>query len=461
MRRYLVAPSFVSTAKPAMEETTISSNTADKYTYFLEAMKSGVYLRRSWWFSAFAVVTEDQDEWKKEPYPYRLVQTMTGTFYVNPENVNELIKIKDTEVGQAPFNHRDKVKLKAGSIENLNEDVEATLGNVIWNYTVLIYPFGSKIQFKTGKQTAKGVEAIILPLLTDVPAEGVARDPKLIYVDEYLKFCDAVFFTTGFTQLFVPAATEKSILPPPGITEFKAKLLEEYKDKLHDPAVAALINAELVKFDAEYLKGDESEGFLISKKSRDTVRRKLFLIYGAEPGLDNKYDVDLVKQSLDEGWDYSKFPQLNNALRAGSWSRGAETAVGGEAVKWLLRATSNIVVAMDDCGTKLGKSVELTPENLKKYKGFFMATPAGPVQLTDENAASVAGKRVMMRTPLFCKGSGTDFCKCCVGERLSLNPTAASSAVVEYGSAFLGIYMSAAHAKTLTLAKLDWKKHFK
>jgi hypothetical protein len=57
-----------------------------------------------------------------------------------------------------------------------------------------------------------------------------------------------------------------------------------------------------------------------------------------------------------------------------------------------------------------------------------------------------------------CKNSVTDYCAVCLGDRLANTPTGLSMAVADYGSAFLEIYMSAAHSKGIQVARLDIKK---
>jgi hypothetical protein len=248
------------------------------------------------------------------------------------------------------------------------------------------------------------------------------------------------------------------MLPAPGIRELRTKLIKENQGRLHDPAAIANIDAQLVAYDRKYLEGDASMGFLIKNKSFNIVRKKLFGMHGAETGLSEGVDVELIERSLSEGWDISKFPAMNNSLRAGSFSRGAQTMLGGESVKWLLRASSNITVTADDCGTRLGNLVSINDKNLNFIVGFHLIAPTGSVYVEDrEAAAKYIGKQVMVRSPMFCKLDKTDFCKCCVGDRLAQNPTALSSAVAEYGSAFLSLFMAAAHSKALTVAHMDFK----
>jgi len=127
-------------------------------------------------------------------------------------------------------------------------------------------------------------------------------------------------------------------------------------------------------------------------------------------------------------------------------------------VKWLLRASSNITVVGDDCGSTLGVETVVNQADLKSYVGFTFLTTDGKVKIEKtEDCGPYLGKKIMVRSPMYCKLDKTDYCITCTGDKLSSNPTGLSLAVSEYGSAFLGIFMKAAHAKSLSLAKMDYK----
>jgi hypothetical protein len=55
---------------------------------------------------------------------------------------------------------------------------------------------------------------------------------------------------------------------------------------------------------------------------------------------------------------------------------------------------------------------------------------------------------------MYCRYGFTDFCETCLGDKLSISKTGLSVAVSDCGSVFLGIYMSAAHAKQLSTQEL-------
>lgn len=431
----------------------------NKRDFFLAALRAGLANKRAWVISAFAITNEAPDKWKQNPYQFRIVRTPTAVFFVN--DIGELIKIDDAIANEPLFGRQEKIDLVPGDLINVNTNITTTYGNCLANAVLLIWPFGNKIPFISGRFNTSTIEELVLPRFADDPTPGVSGDdPKLIYVNEYLKFQDAGIYLTNFMQLFTPAGTPKTMTFHPDRFKLKEKLLEENKDRLHDPAVVALIEAELVKLDKQWLKGDRGEDFYIKAKSYNIVRKKLGGMYGAEPGLEEKVEVDLIKRSLSEGWDLTKFESMNNAQRAGSFNRGAQTELGGEAVKALLRASSNINVIPGDCGTQLGMPMNVDGDNYKKLIGRSVVTHEGPVMVNAEDAKNYVGRYVLVRSPQFCHSPLTDRCEVCVGKNLAANPDGASVAISNVGSTFLAIFMSAAHSKGTSVAKMDVKSAF-
>ena len=436
---------------------------ATKLEFFISALKAEAFRRRAWVFSVFAVTNENKED--SEIFPYMIKKVDNKYTFVDPNNGMNLTVIEDSDTSKPLIDHREQISITydhAVNLPHIEQMFETTYGNLFFNYVVLIFPFGAKIPFQFGRVKASHIESIIEKRLDSNPKEGKGTDPNVIYVSEYLKFGEAMMYLSGFTQLWVPAGSLKTMTCHPDTAKVKAALLEKYKGQLHDPAIIAKIEAELVKFDKEeWLKGDPgAEGFLIKKKSTDVVRKKMFLMYGAEPGFEEKVDVNLITNSLQEGWDINKFHDMLNVSRVGSFNRGAQTQLGGEAVKWLLRASSNMGITEDDCGTKLGIRFNVTENNVNMIMQRYLVTESEPLLVTDENINSFIGKQVMIRSPMFCKLDKTDYCAKCCGNKLSTHKTGLSMAVSDYGSSFLGMFMSAMHSKALTTAKMKIKDSF-
>ncbi len=430
----------------------------NKKELFIKAMKDGLYKKLEWVVSAFSISKETDSE-----FAYKIKTNTTGHYYLDPNNLKEYIKIEDGIENVPLFNAKETLDITPDDIINLSEPITTTYGNLLANYILLVYPFGKKIPYINKKINLSKIEDVILPKFKSNPAPGVEREEDSIYVDEYLALGNAVIYSCSFAQLFTWGLTEKIIIPPEWVKEEKAKLIEKYKDRLNEAAVVAIIDAELIKKYKEYIKGDPGANFLISSKSTDTVAKKKYLMVGGELGLsEDTVNVTLVQNSLAEGWDINAFPEMINTLRAGSYNRGAQTVLGGVAVKGLLRASANLNVTEDDCGSRLGMVADIDSNNLSRFVGLsIILKDDTKILQTEEDVGQYLGKRIMVRSPMYCKLDKTDYCKICLGQRLANNPEGLSIAVSEYGSTFLSIFMKGAHSKSLQLAKMNWKSAIK
>lgn len=430
-----------------------------KIDLFLKAMQAGNYKRLDWIRQAFCLVMEAQDAYKEEPYPYRIVQQQNGYFFINPDKEYSLDRIEDAKVGEELFKQGEKITLAKDSLPNVDRDLTTTIGNVLLNQIVLVYPFGKLFPFIEGKVTVKQIEKLILGKIEDDPKEGVAKEPGHLYVSDYLKFTEAMGFIRELVDIFVPAASKATLTPPPGIVEYRNKLLKENQDRLHDPAVLARIDEALVEYDKAYLKDDDdAQGFMLKPTFQKEVRRKLFLSVGVQSGFKDGAGVNHVSQSLSEGASVEQLPVLNSAARVGSFNRGHQTMNGGAQFKRLLRAASNSTITTKDCGTKVAKPFYLTKENASAFLGFYAQTDKGAVKLTTENLAQFTNKTVFIRSTQYCKAEKTDYCQVCSGERLSLHPEALAIAVSDIGSIFLNLFLKKMHVTGRSAVKMDYKE---
>lgn len=422
-----------------------------KRDYFLAALRAGAYRHKAWIIEAFSVVKHEEPA--NDYFPYRLYPVVAdGTwYYQNPDNREEKIFVTGIEKDQPPFRFEDDINLAYGDLLNLKKNITSTYGNMLFNAMVLVYAFGEKIPYMEGRITVPAVEKIIEQRLQDDPKPGEKIDPNALYVSEYKRFNEAMFALAGLTQLCVPSATPKTMTTDPRIATRRAELLEEYKDRLHDPVIQAKIDQELIAMDRAWMKGDEGEGFYIKDKSFDVVRKKTMVLQGSVQGFGVK--GELVPTSLNEGWDIKHLPAMSNQLRDGSFSRGAETMLGGEATKFNYRIFQNTVISEEDCGSKFGLPVHFDELRGPRFLSSSVITPQGLVEITEENLPKFMGKTVLVRSPIYCKTKGANFCAVCMGRKISSTPTAISTYAADVGSTFLAISMSAMHGKSLKVAK--------
>jgi hypothetical protein len=152
-----------------------------------------------------------------------------------------------------------------------------------------------------------------------------------------------------------------------------------------------------------------------------------------------------------------------NALRAGSFNRGLQTALGGEMTKWLFRASSNIKIGLDDCGSKLGMRTFINEENYRSIIGLNLIDnkTSNIVNIkNNDEAKGYIDKHVVVRSPMFCSNPEISYCKVCLGNKIANNKNGISLAISELGSMIMLMKMKAMHGKSLTLARLNKDRMF-
>ncbi|MHC5879638.1 hypothetical protein ACYT69_11990, partial [Streptococcus pyogenes] len=70
--------------------------------------------------------------------------------------------------------------------------------------------------------------------------------------------------------------------------------------------------------------------------------------------------------------------------------------------------------------------------------------------IDEEAAGKYLGKTLQVHSPHFCIHTKTDYCKYCLGVKLSANENALSLAATSYGGGFLQMFLSSMHGKVLS-----------
>lgn len=460
----------------------------DKRTFFIQALNAGAYIRKDWVISIFAVtvlpnikdvkpsmqkITKDDgreiihfEDVKigNEFFHYKLVSVDgddEGIYFINPEGLPE--KIDGASQRKALFIGGEPLDLELGELPNVFSPQKTCYSEAIVNASVLIFPFGSRVPYMSGALSAGKIEKAVLSVLEEtIPDDPVKRKPDRIYVDELPKFGRCVAALSGFAALVAPAASERTVTVDPAVIKRRDELLEKYKDQLHDPAIFALIVKELKEMDEASFKGDPSERFFINKDKMFGINRmKAFVVIGSEAGFGDKSKGDQpITTSLADKWDVKELPRFADVLRAGSYNRGAQTALGGESVKYFYRVFQNTQIVSKDCGVKYGFPIPVMDGFENKLIGFYPVDANGKTRdeaFTGEELKKLVGKVVSIRSPMVCKATKPSYCAICVGKALALTPTGLHIAVSDVGSTFLYAFMGAMHGKALVVARYDFK----
>lgn len=423
--------------------------------YLLTALNGNAYKYKAWIFDCFSLMIKKGST----DYPFYLVKGDKKYSFYN--TITEQVEIiEDSDSSKPLFTFQDVINITPGEVPNLKQNVTTTVGQLLTNFITLIDAFDDKIEYQNGEFNIDFVESIISERLVTDKQYSNKDDYKSdspIYVSEYLNYINNITSLEGITQLSVPSASPRTLTTDPNIVKRKKELLEENKDNLTDPAVIAKIESELVEMDRQWIKGDASEGFYIKDKHYGEVRKKAHVMYGLQSGFGEV--THLSTNSLDQGWEIEKMPGMINSLREGTYARGHGTAMGGYETKIVNRMLQNLAVGKDDCGTQLGWDVKFNKSNAKNYIGlYYLDKNKKTFPITKENYQSFIGQDLTVRSPQFCKETGTQYCKKCLGDQNSESTNALSSYIAEITSELMLISMAKMHTTQIKTVEFDINK---
>lgn len=439
--------------------------------YFMLGLKNKLHMKRQWMNILFSIVYNINDY--KNHYDYRPYQDEQGLFFFVPKGNNEKVYIEGFVPGEAPLHFRDAITIRPGEVLNYkgNAPLLTTYGNVFVNHLVSVLPFGDIFEFQVGMFDLKKLESGILKLMIDDP-EG-NEDPDImapggkIYVSQYVKFAEHVLTLPAYSDGLVTATTKKSLMASPERNKVRDKWIADNPTRLTDPAAIAELSALLKDVDDAYLAGDDSEEFYRSKKKLEGARKKVHYMFGAESAFSDGTKVELIAKSLEEGIDMDKLPVMFNSLRAGSYNRGKQTALGGESTKTIYRMVGTARIVEQDCQTHIGIPVFLMPFIAKDLIGYGMVENGKTTVITAELLQSRMGTTIDVRGPMTCKsgrdesrgilGKGKNICAVCAGTALAENPNGIPAAAAGVGGRFLSLFLAKMHATVLRT--VEWDMH--
>lgn len=437
----------------------------DRFNYFLLCLTKGNYKWKAWILSCFSkhktlpsdegltrdlkFIKDGKFESDENNYPYKLYDNNGTWCFVNPGD-GKIVNITGSKTSEPLLYMNESIKVTPGIIPNIKEDTLTTVGRVLSNQLLKVYPFGDRLPFSNSKITYGSVEKEIVAIFEDVPENPEDRQDDKIYADMMDKYYLGAGMMDGLNVVSVPSATRRNMTACPEALMLRDQLYEKHKHELHDRTVIAKIWEQIAEVDRKWIEEDPNEGFMQAGKYFDVVRRRLYYMFGDEEKFDGT-GIDFVAKSLEEGWDIDKLPTMSNSSRDGSFNRGALTALGGVITKNIIRSSAGASIAEEDCGTKLGLTMTIFANVAKEYLGNYVIQGSKSVQITNENIDSFIGKEVKLRSPGYCNTIDGNYCNICMGEFLRGRETSVVMEQATVGTTQMGWFMSKMHGNALKL----------
>lgn len=429
----------------------------EKSSYYCLVMKSETHRLRDWVLSAFSVV-RTRPRLSDVTYPYQIItdpKNPEALFFANPvDDGFDSVEIEGTVLNEVPFRAKEALDIVEGNIPLTTGNIKTTYGRILQNMFLLFYPFGTKLGYINGPITTKFEEQIPALLEDNIPMEQ--RKGDRIYVDEYIRFMEAVDALTTYDHLFVSSGSAAILVVADEVLTLREQLIAANKDNLNDKTIEAKITEQLVEADKASFKGDEdSTDFLITGKSFNPTRKKQLIMMGGSGGFGSTTPTTFVGSSLADGWKKEHIHLHGNEARAGSYFRGKETQHGGADTKDANRIMMNAGIVADYCGTSVGKSTFHLKENTSKYIGLYAVNGTNPTLITKDNIGALASKDFQVHSPMYCKAPKPGYCRVCLGKTYSLLERGVGSAVTNIYDVYMYDKMGRMHGVQLVTVRLD------
>lgn len=427
-----------------------------KLDYLFLAFKNRAYVRKTFLMSIFSLVHDTpKNKTLLEEVPYAAIRDKENKqIYFIDENKNKVIIEGYADFDAPLFNKNEKITVDVEAHEFITEKQETTIGIFLVNIVTLFESFGKRASYINGRIGGGTIQGLIDSLMADNPTPTNPLPEGKASVDECLNVTKQLDYLEGMNQVFVKASSLDVLTVHPEVIALRDKLLKELEDegKLDDPTAVALAIDQVIALDAKIQYSGPSADFFINSKFIDNARKKMFIIFDMVPDF-NTGKYQLLRKSLDEGWDQKHYPEYINTAISASFDRGNATGEGGAEVKVAILLTNRILVGGQDCNSPRTETVNLNKFNFKGWIGGFYLVDNKPVELTAEDSGMI-GKTVQMRVPQYCTQDEGNLCYTCCGRKLGAIKYRVSSEAVFIFTQFMLTRMKAMHVsqlKTITM----------
>lgn len=287
-----------------------------------------------------------------------------------------------------------------------------------------------------------------------------------INVEDYKYFCNMGQTFMPFVTILAPGFTEEMLTCTKKINAKKEKLLKEHKAEIEAGNIAVVddIQKELLAYAKELLKDDPAMDMFNSGVggSFDNNFKNMFVMRGTvrDPDPDKGYNI--ITSNYMDGISADEYAAFANTLAEGPYNRSKKTEVGGYWEKLMVAACQhvNLLPEGSDCGTKRTITITLDDDLIGPAMYSYIVEGDKLIELTSENMEKYRGKRVKIRYSSMCEAKN-GICSKCAGNafyRQGLKNVGIRTA--EIPSKIKNIFMKSFHDSQVRLYEMDPMKAF-
>lgn len=314
---------------------------------------------------------------------------------------------------EAKFNTFDTFTLPRGILYN-QEPIKTTIGRYLIN--MFCYP---EAYLKKYGYVNKTLDKGAIEEIDEQIAEMLLYDE--ITAEQYCEHLDNTEWISMNTAYYICPTMDFDIYKPiPEVIKRRDELFIEYNEAIErgDTNASNKIEKELIDLSKKILKekGNEGYDFFESGNFAFGNNYKKSAIFGSAVRDPYTQKISILKSNYMDGIDKKESVALAGLTVLGGYSRGVQTQKGGYETKKINNATQTVVLDEkdSDCGTPHFLNITIPAELKSMFVDRYIYENGKLKLLTKDNIKNYIGKKVMMRSPMYCKSE--KICNKCAGE---------------------------------------------
>lgn len=368
----------------------------------------------------------------------------------------------NTSKGDAKYDTNDRLEIVSNMLYNKNT-IETTVGRYILNMFALPVSYLKKHGYNNNPMNSGNLSKMETDM-TDMILMGELKP------EDYIIYMRKGEWLGGALVAYIsPSFDVSTISNLPEVMMMKANLNREYADKIAsgDKNVLSMINDKLVVEAKRIMENDPDKYKTIEWSNAGVYSigknyRKTNIATGLQRKPSNQNEYFYIDSNYADGLAKKDYANNSNLAIIGGLSRGLDSAESGYSSKKILGAMSTWQVDKEtlDCGTTHYLETEI-PKGYGSYFYYRYVKDGDKLVLLDPNNINrFMGRKVQMRSPLYCKGD--HICKTCAGdflERIGIEYEGLAS--YEIADVLVNSMMKAFHDSSISTSHLDIQSYIK